>query len=152
MEQKATFTQRMQNLAKSVSERSGEMVESARLNGEISRLEADIEDIQFELGQAYFEAHKDDGTCEFGAYIQKILDCEREIRLRNERLLANKGLMYCPNCDTVIGVDDEFCSKCGARLPQQAIPDAQRPCANCGHLLTQEQEFCPQCGLKQNRQ
>ncbi len=148
MEQKTGLGARMQNLVKSVSEKSGEMVENARLNTEINNLQEELENLQLELGQAYFQAHRDDRNAEFYDSIQKMIDCEREIRIRDERVLANKGLRYCEFCDTVIGLKDEFCSKCGGRLME--VPEAQAilPCRNCGFQVSSKEAYCPQCGLR----
>lgn len=149
MEDKPKFFDRMRSMAKSAGSRSGEMVEAARISGEINRIEADIEDIQFELGKAYYEAHKEDMNCEFAPFIQRILSCEAEIRERDEKLLARKGLMHCPDCDTVIGMEDEYCSKCGKRLPGPPPVGNTVACRNCGGEVDRALTFCPQCGFRQ---
>lgn len=152
MEERTGFFRRMKSAAQSATSRSGEMVEAARLNGEISRLEADIEDLQFELGQAYCAAHKDDPAAEFASYLEKIAACEREIREKEERILARKGLMHCPECDTVIGTEDEYCSKCGKRLPGPPPVGDSVLCRNCGAEMDRTLIYCPRCGYKQGQE
>ncbi len=133
------------DIADNASKKSSELMEAAKLNADINRLQADIEDLQFELGKAYYEENKEHPDGPFTEIIKQITYKMHEIRIRNEKLLAQKGLMYCPSCDTVTGKDDEFCSKCGARLPgskelKQAI------CRNCGEPLPEQQTHCTKCG------
>ncbi len=135
------------NFADNASKKSGELVEAARLNAEINRLQADIEDLQFELGRAYYEENKDNPDGPFAEIIKQILRKEHEVFLRNEKLLAQKGLMYCPGCGTVTGMDDGFCSKCGVQLP--GINEGrQAVCLNCSEPLQEGQTHCAKCGFK----
>ena len=139
---------KLNNLAESAGKKSSEMVESARLNAEIRNFEDNVADLQFELGRAFYEQNKDNPEGPFEETIRQILRFEQDIRIRNERLLALKGLMFCPSCNAVIGTGDGFCSKCGAPLPIVKEEEAQSmaQCTNCGAALSAEQAFCHKCG------
>lgn len=140
------FGKKLESIADNASKKSGELVEAARLNAEIGRLQADIEDLQFELGRAYYEENKDNPDGPFADIFKQILHSEQEIRVRNVKLLAQKGLLYCPGCDAVIGQDDGFCSKCGTPLPKVKEPGQHNICQNCGAALAENLTHCPKCG------
>ncbi len=139
---------KLSNLAETAGKKSSEMMENARLNAEIGGFEENISELQFTLGCEYYEQNKDHPEGPFEETIRKILRCEQEIRIRNERLLSLKGMMYCPSCDVVIGMGDGFCSKCGAPLPtvKEEKPQDTTQCTNCGATLSAGQAYCNKCG------
>lgn len=143
----ARFSKKIGSLAGNASKKSGDIVETARLNSEVSRLELDIEDLQFELGRAYYEENKDNPVGPYAEYIAQIRSCEAEIRSCNEKLLAKKGMFYCPQCDAVVDASDEFCSKCGARVPVPAAEQELMQCRNCGASSAVGQTYCSACGF-----
>lgn len=142
------FGKKLSNLAETAGKKSSEMVETARLNNEIAGFEENISELQFYLGCEYYERNKDHPEGPFEETIRKILRCEQEIRIRSERLLSLKGMMYCPACDAVIGMGDGFCSKCGAPLPivKEEKQEETDLCANCGAAFTKGQAYCNKCG------
>jgi|GEM_PF-3051038 len=140
------FSSKLGSIADSAGKKSGELVEQARLNAEIGRLQADVEDLQFELGRGYYEETKDNPAGPFEDTIRQIIRCEEEIRQRNMKLLSLKGMMYCPGCDTPVGIGDGFCSNCGAPLPKQKPLEEEDTCSNCGAALAKDQAYCPKCG------
>ncbi|MDD3920864.1 MAG: zinc ribbon domain-containing protein [Eubacteriales bacterium] len=144
------FSKKIGTIAGSASKKSGDLVETARLNSEIGRLQTEIEDLQFELGGAYYQAHQNDTSCEFSETVKTIAAKEKEIQIRNEKLLHKKGMLYCPSCGTVVAMEDDYCSKCGAgikgvvKLPEETA----RICPNCAATIKDDAQFCGQCGLK----
>ena len=46
----------------------------------------------------------------------------------------------CPNCDSPVGSDQNFCNKCGASLTKQ--------CPKCGNTVSQDSNFCDKCGTQ----
>ena len=144
------FGKKIGSLAENASKKSGDLVETARLNSEIGHLQADIEDLQFELGCAYYQAHQKDTSCEFQELVKNIASKEKEIQIRNEKLLHKKGMLYCPDCGTVVAMEDEFCSKCGTAIKGvvKIVEETARICPNCDATLKDDVQFCGQCGLK----
>jgi membrane protease subunit (stomatin/prohibitin family) len=67
----------------------------------------------------------------------------------------------CPNCGSIIPMNNAFCPNCGAAQAQQQ-PTAQQPqqtqqqaqqtkakakfCPNCGQAISGQPKFCPNCG------
>jgi len=50
--------------------------------------------------------------------------------------------LACPQCHAAASPDDDFCRKCGTRLPRPG------PCANCGAPVKADDAFCRKCGAK----
>ena len=134
---------RIGNIAQSASQKSGKMVETAKLNAEVNRLEGDIEDIQYELGKAYYEKYFLDEECEFADHIQRINQIVAKIQACNTKLLAYKDLQVCPNCHSTEPLGNEFCGKCGARLTSEK---SSKYCPNCGAEISEADVYCPDCG------
>lgn len=49
--------------------------------------------------------------------------------------------MYCHNCKSMVSSQDEFCSKCGVKLPGLIV------CPNCGATVNHNDTFCQKCGV-----
>jgi len=56
-------------------------------------------------------------------------------------MTSSEGLA-CPQCKTVASSDDDFCRKCGTRLPRR------RACPTCGAPVKADDAFCRKCGTK----
>ncbi|MDL2217679.1 zinc ribbon domain-containing protein [Christensenellaceae bacterium OttesenSCG-928-M15] len=141
------FSKKLGKLAGNASRKSGELVEAAKLNSEINRLQMDIEDLQFELGNAYYQENKDNPVDPYADYIAQIRQCEQEIGAYEEKLLALKGLLYCPACGEIVDGRDEFCSKCGAPVPETAEKKPTELCRNCQESMEEGELYCSQCGF-----
>ena len=51
----------------------------------------------------------------------------------------------CAQCGALLTSGQKFCSKCGARCPEQAGP---KVCPSCGSLVAPGMIFCDRCGTK----
>lgn len=141
------FGKKLGLVTKKVSDKSSQVVENAKLNSQINRLETDIEDIQYELGKAYYEKYFMDDTCEFCEYIKRINDIVEEIRLKNDKILFHKGLRVCPSCQTLVSLENDFCGKCGTRLEYPVIDNKELwNCPSCGNPNELDATFCYHCG------
>lgn len=147
MSRMSRFGKKLGDIADNASKKSGELMETAKINAEISRLQADIEDLQFELGQAYYADNAHNTNSPYASILEQIAQCEEEIRIRDKRLLAQKGMRYCPYCQAIIERESEFCNKCGERVPKFAQESKADTCRNCGGAMEQGKPFCPACGF-----
>ncbi|MDR1620709.1 MAG: zinc ribbon domain-containing protein [Clostridiales bacterium] len=124
------------------------IVETARLNNTINKLTLELEDLQFELGVAYYEDNKNKAAGPYIELVKKINLLALEIKARNAKVLALKGLISCPTCETVISKNDEFCSKCATAVPDALRVKAVAPCRNCGGDVKSDEPVCGHCGVK----
>ena len=90
---------------------------------------------------------------------RRALETDRELRgARARRLTSGRSPAElrepgiggaCPDCGTVHGSDDRYCSWCGRKLSSRTASRrrrAARQCAACGATLEPDQEWCVECG------
>lgn len=119
----------------------------------IAKVEGEIQEKIFQLGQMYYEKNKDNKEIEsdFRAQLELIskLDENRKSFFMNK--LRLEGKMMCANCGTVIPYGSIFCNNCGKRADEKQegkdMPaGATKICAVCGAELDEECLFCEKCG------
>lgn len=54
----------------------------------------------------------------------------------------------CPDCGASVGVDDNFCERCGADV--SAVDEVPR-CPSCGATVSEDHQFCEACGAGLSR-
>lgn len=143
------FEKKINRFATSASRKSARFFETTKLSSAINRLELEIEDVQFELGKAYYELRPRDPDPAFAEYFHKINELTDEMLELSRRLLAFKGLQICPACSSTEPLDNEFCGKCGGRLHGY---EPAHNCAYCGATLDPEDDACPECAQSQTAQ
>lgn len=131
-----------------VSQASNRMVSTAKINSEINKLEIEAEELQFEIGKKYYEANKSEPKGHYGDDINKLNEMYETIHDLNATLLSYKGMRYCPKCDAVVSMEDDFCSKCGCAIPKPPVAenDDEIECPNCGEDNEASTEYCVHCG------
>lgn len=119
----------------------------------ISRVEGEIQEKIFQLGQMYYEKNKDNKEVEPDFYAQ--LDLITKLDENRKSFYMNKlrleGKMMCANCGTVIPYGSIFCNICGKRADEKQeggdVPESGvRICTVCGAVLDEESLFCEKCG------
>lgn len=97
-----------------VSQKAKDLTGIAKLNMDVRSKEEYVLKQYSEIGKRYFEMHKDDAQAEFEevALIKAALE---EIEGLKNEIAVMKGLSHCTSCGAVMGADDAFCTKCGAK-------------------------------------
>lgn len=101
---------------KDVSQKAKDVSEIARLKLDIKSKEDYVEKKYAELGQSYFNAHReeeDSADKEQFFLIQEALD---EIERMKSEVLRIQGASACPKCGAKMPEGATFCSSCGAKM------------------------------------
>ena len=142
------------NMARSVSEKTKESVETTRISGDLRGAKSQLEQLYAEYGKACYDIHMGAGN---PAVADKLCESIQALLARIEKLNAQrdelKAIRRCPNCGSVQSREARFCANCGKRMPE----DAPRPepedaeaghefCVECGAMMEPGSRFCTVCG------
>ena len=107
---------------KSVSEKTKQVGNVAKLNAKIIASEHSISENYVILGKYYYDNYKnnpDEAVAETVNSVTASIDTIEEMRTQ---LLAAKGLVKCVQCGASCPSEDDFCGKCGAKLVKPEPP------------------------------
>lgn len=142
---------------KTVADKSGKLVEEAKLKLRTNELESDIEKIYIELGEAVYEQYKagQDVGKEASKSCKQVEKMLKEIKKMDTKILYMKNLRVCENCLDTIGVDNKFCPTCGEKQKAVKIKEEKKEevaenkvCPECETVHGLDVNFCTKCGYK----
>ena len=102
--------------AKTVAQKSSEVVETTKLNMTISQEKEKIEKIYSEVGKAVVEEYKMGNDKGFAEKCEEVKAIEAQIAELQQKVLELKNASKCPGCGAEITTDVAFCPKCGTKL------------------------------------
>jgi hypothetical protein len=118
------FGKRVSEVAKSVSQKTAEAAEVARLNSRIAAREAEVEQLFLQIGKAYYSMRGAGGANEAAdMFCQKVTELEQECESMRKEIDALRRQSRCPNCGGVQPIEASFCASCGTKLPKPARPE-----------------------------
>lgn len=134
------------------AEKAKNITEIGRLNGVISDHEKRISRLYFEIGQSYYERHRDDPAAEDLERITAVNDALEKIDVCREQIKTLKGVEKCPTCGADVARGSQFCNNCGTKMPPASIRTAPKSqvgrCPTCGAPIAEGNMFCNACGTK----
>ena len=107
---------------KSVSEKTKQVGNVAKLNAKIISSEHSIGENYIVLGKYYYDTYKDnpdDDVLETVNAVTASIDAISEMKAQ---ILAIKGLVKCVNCGAECPCEDDYCGKCGTKLVKPEPP------------------------------
>jgi len=95
------------------------------INGQIAEEQRALSVFYSQIGEKYYALHRDQPEAELGplcdratAGLMRIAELQADVqRIKNSRL--------CPNCGAVCKIGSQFCSACGAKLPETRTQEAE---------------------------
>ena len=143
-----------------VADKSGKLVEEAKLKISIADKEGEIKKIYEEIGKSVYDEYKsgEDVGKAYTKESKKIDKLNSEIKEMEEKIYHNKGLRVCKECGEVIAIDSTFCSNCGSKQKAVKIKEEKKEevkeelkeqvCPECGTISDPKAKFCGKCGYK----
>lgn len=144
---------------KTVSSKSKEFLETAKLRAEIRDVETTIQNRFNAIGKKVFEMinrealNEDElrADCgEIAGLYKKITELEEAIKkVELETLKTRYGAdaIMCAKCGGVNRFGDKFCSSCGSSLTAEFVSES-KTCLTCGSPVKEGAKFCSKCGGK----
>lgn len=107
-----------ETVVKTAGEKTGELVETARLNLHIADLQMRVKEVHRDIGALVYAAHRDANTDteKVDKMLEELESIHKEIADYRERVSALNHRKFCRECEAEVGRKDEFCRYCGARL------------------------------------
>jgi len=139
---------------KVATEKSGNLIEEAKLRIQIASENDKISEKLEEIGAAVYEDFKTGNSAyaDFEDICKEIEESESAVCEMRTKILEMKKLKQCSVCGNEISRNDRFCSKCGAE--QEICYDAEineeetDKCPYCEAKLAKNATFCSACGTK----
>jgi len=88
-----------------------ELKDVASIKSQISSAQSGMNKLYKELGEAYFNDHKD--SSEFPEITEGIKNAICKIQELEDKLMEAQGASKCPSCGAAIAKDSKFCPSCG---------------------------------------
>lgn len=132
-----------------VTQKTKEVSDSAKISGAIKNLENQKKDCYTALGERFYFQYQALANEEDNMWIEKINSINNEILQQKEQMSRLKGIIYCPNCNSEIPFNSQFCNVCGSKIEQkqyEAKEVTKKVCTQCGGELAEEDKFCTHCG------
>ena len=101
---------------KSVSEKTKQVGNVAKLNAKIISSEHYISENYTILGKYYYDTYKDNPDEAVAETVNAVTASLDTIAEMKAQLLLAKGLVKCVECGADCPNEDDFCGKCGAKL------------------------------------
>lgn len=154
----------LENLGKKVGEaaqaaakKSGELVETTKLNVNINSEEDKVQKLCTQIGRKVYEKYSAAGIADEDVkdMCEAIKVHEQNIKSLRDKIMEVKGVKTCANCGSEMDKAQLFCAKCGSRIevpaPAAATYEPVAPmlsCPSCGTIQQAGSVFCANCGTK----
>ena len=131
------FFDKINSIAKNATEKTGNMIETSKLNSKIAAEERNISALTIKIGE-YFIAKMDCGEAldsEVMSMYESIKNCRstiegyrseisalnapKEDELAPDEEAPEGDFIICPLCGTKMPSGSKFCTACGAKLPEK---------------------------------
>ena len=159
------FFDKIGEFASNVKDKTGDAIETQKLNSKIKAEKSVIDAQKLKLGDYIFLKYTqeglelDDGALEFCHAIEASLDTISSLEAEIQAINAEKAVAaapqqqsapqsaVCGSCGAAITPGARFCASCGA-AQEPPKPAGPAFCPGCGAALTEGVRFCGECGYK----
>ena len=140
--------------SKNIIDKTKDLTDIAKLNGQISSEENKIRDAYIALGKAYYKKYRNHPDASEAVQFETIANAEIAIAKYKTEIQAIRKVTICHNCGAEIASDALFCPKCGAKkgsVKEEEVKTAEQEnnpsvCPRCGAELEEGTAFCQACG------
>lgn len=170
-----SFLDKVQDLVKSASDKTSEVIEVSKLKAGIAEEKRAIQEELTKLGAIYYALYQQGEILTPDAvnicmvvdkHNTRIAEKEEELKKINEANAEKKavktapGEVECPECHSINPEGTKFCCDCGAKIPEIVESEAvdvteetveevtKKTCSNCGAEVGEGKRFCSECGTK----
>ena len=147
------FKELFTSAAQSVSSKTRDGVENARIAGECRSVSNELSAVYEQIGRLYVESEGKD-SASLTALCAKAVELRDKLEALERQRMQLRNQNRCPACGAASAKDARFCASCGRRMPEaapetEAAPAVEnvRYCPECGAMLQDGEKFCAMCGF-----
>lgn len=119
----------LKNSVNSAVKRSGELLEISKVKMAVADTKNEIGRKYRELGEKVYEAHQEDAdtATEVEGIIWELDELFEVLKSHEMKLASLKKEKICENCKQSSDMEAAYCSKCGAKFPEQEPEEEKQP-------------------------
>ena len=158
------FLDKLNDIAKNIGDKTGDALETTKLNSKISSESKEIAKLEQKIGEFYYGKYKTGEQlsseiteifAQIDTHNSAIAEAQAQInriKSTNEAVksippaTASHDNYTCPNCGTVNDSSKKFCSGCGTKI--EIVISQEKICSACGAKIADGLKFCGECGNK----
>lgn len=101
--------------AKTVSNKTNEVVEVTKLNNHMNDCIKRINQKYIEMGKKVYEEYKNEPELfeRYQELCMQIDEIQKDLEETKDKISNVKGCKICKNCNNTVAIDSKFCPKCG---------------------------------------
>jgi len=107
------------NKSKVVANKAKDVADFTKMKTEIVTEENKIKSVYAEIGKLYYERAHGEIDPEFQPLFEKVAASRAAVAENRAVIQKMKGVGICPECGAEISSTAQFCSSCGAPIPQR---------------------------------
>ncbi len=131
------FFDKLGDIAKNIGDKTGDAIESTKLNSEMSSKKREVSQLKQKIGDFYYDKYKmgkvidpevleffmgvDELMLEINALQAEINNIKGEREYKSAPVSSQPIGIKCSNCGTVNDIGKKFCFECGAKLEEPQI-------------------------------
>lgn len=117
------------NVAATTGKKTNEAIRASKLKIKSGQLNSEIKGKYEKLGALVYDMSKsgEKDTEAFDALVAELDAACAELTDIEKQLDELKGKVACPSCGVKTDNDNAFCPKCGAKLPEKPVEEAEEP-------------------------
>ena len=147
------FTEKVAKTARCAAKKSGELVEITKMNINIGIEEDKISKYYSDIGKLIYDRYlkNQNFDTEIEAICEHIKFKENLIKEMNQKILNFKNMRICPNCNSQISTNFDFCNNCGTKQDNTEYYQEivlEKSCPNCTSTVSPTSQYCYKCGAK----
>lgn len=117
------------NVVSAAGKKTDEAVRFSKLKIKESQLNGDIRNKFEKLGSTIYQMAKsgEKDSERFDALVAELDDCYAQLEEIGKQFDELRNEVTCSSCGTKSKIDNSYCPKCGAKLPERAAEDSAAP-------------------------
>jgi len=154
------ITGKIDKSIKTVSSKGKELMETARLKGEIQDIQSSI-NVKFQaLGNRVFEMINREALSEeelkadcknIATLFKRVTELEdalKQIEIQALKVRYGADTIKCSKCGSYISSEVRFCTSCGSSMEEIKAKVEDKTCSTCNSPVKEDAKFCMRCGAK----